>query len=124
MPATASEKVLFRTELDGDATAMTDAYIDAVFDEAEGDYAGYSREVIKLASYLKGAVHLRNRAARDVDYQQNESSEKLSQRFAQLEKMVSYYQTQLSTAVSSNKPAVKLLVTKKIPTRLKRYPDE
>lgn len=122
MPASASERTLARQEFDGTEASMSDAYLDAVFDEATTDYPNANRVIVRKASYYTIAVHLRNRASRDVDYKKNESDEKLSQRFVALDKMVAQYKKQLDEALLDS-PAIAFAVTKRVPSRTKQFPN-
>lgn len=122
MPATSSEKTLFRTRLGGNATAMPDAYVDAIFDEAETDYAGYSRSVQVNAALYIGAQDLLANAAAQVDYDANESSEKRSQRFKHLESLVKLRRQLLDEALADTTSGVYGGVIRPIPTRKRDYP--
>lgn len=79
MTATSDEKTFFRTRLNGSASSMTDAYIDAIFDEMEIRYSGYSRQAIKYAALIQGIDDLIMANVTNVDYDEGDASEKLSQ---------------------------------------------
>ncbi|MEL7232861.1 MAG: hypothetical protein AAGK74_00115 [Chloroflexota bacterium] len=79
MTATSDERTFFRTRLNGSVTSMPDAYIDAIFDEMEVRYAGYSRQAMKYAALIQGIDDLILANVTNVDYDEGDASEKLSQ---------------------------------------------
>lgn len=124
MSATVSELTMFRNELDITADVMDDDVVNAIFDEAESDYAGNGRIVIRYAAYEKAIVWLVNRAARLADYKANEAEEKLSQIATQLEKRLSYYQQKLADALGKDTlPAVQWGATHRKPPRRRDLPN-
>jgi len=124
MPATAAELTMFRNELDIVEAAMADDIVNAIFDEAESDFSGNVRIVIRYAAYEKALVFLLNRAARMVDYQANEASEKLSQLPANLEKRLAYYRQKLSEVLQKDTlPAVQWGATHRKPPRRRDLPN-
>lgn len=124
MSATSDEKTTFRYEFDGDETTMPDAWIDALFNTAESDYAGEDRRVQVQAAYLNASRQLRNRAAKQVDYQQNNAQEKLGQLRAHWDSVVKDYERQLALTLADTKGApLRIGRGKAVPTRRKEYPD-
>jgi prophage DNA circulation protein len=123
MSVTAAEYAEFRRKLGGSETSMPDAYIDALFEQAESDYDGQDRRIIRAAAWLAASEELLANAASDVDYTANASSEKLSQRFNQLEKMVKRFESALAAAQQKYGSSVTWGIIRKIPTRNKEYPD-
>lgn len=123
MSVTEAEYAEFRRKLGGDETSMPDAYIDTIFEQAEGDYPGADRRVIRAAAVYEGALNLQAEAAIEVDYNANASGERLSQRFDHLQKIVDAYKKMLDTELKDRGSAVAWGVVRKIPTRNKEYPD-
>lgn len=124
MTATATEKTRFRRKLDGDATSMPDAYIDAVFDEAEETYAGYERAVIFKQALVLGVDDLLMKSAKTVDYDQNQSSEKRSQIHKALLNLrkILIGDREDEIVASKNQVGVRFGKMKRVPTRQKGYP--
>lgn len=127
MPSTNSENEQTRREFSADVTAMPDSYITALFDDAESEYSTYARRVQKQAVYYTIAKHLRNAAARQVDYQQNEAQESLSDLFKALEKLVAAYKKDLDTAIADVDVVAQVAVRwgsrKAIPSRIVDNPN-
>ena len=123
MPATASELTLLRNELDITIAAMDDAVLNAIWDQSESDYDGNVRIVIRYAAYENALVYLLNRAARLVDYDANEASEKTSQLLANLAKLVAYYRQKKDEALQKDTlPAVQWGATHRKPPRRRELP--
>lgn len=124
MPATEAERTRLRRKLSGDVTSMPDAYIDDVFDEAEGTYSTYSRDVIVSSAYILVIDDMLASAAKNYDYKISESEDKKSQTFTMLEKLRAKYVTDQEGLIAKETPsAVRWGSMKKIPTRRQEYPD-
>lgn len=125
MPATADERAMLRMEFDIDSSTLTDDGIDLLFSWAEAQYAAYNRTVQTYAAYWKLAIQLRNSAAKRVDVRQNESDEKLSQLFTNLNRLASAYKQLLDQEIADAQGGVALRFAKGrvVPSRLKDYPD-
>lgn len=131
MPAQdASERNRLRRQAGETETSLPDSDVDTLFDDAELEYEGYTRGV-----QFKGAVvlHLERlliQSARGVDYEQGEASEKLSQRFKQIEKMLERAQKKLDRALASEGTAsdaglaVGFGRLRKVPPTQREYPDD
>jgi 5,10-methenyltetrahydromethanopterin hydrogenase len=115
---------MFRLELGINSSVMDDTAVNAVFDQAEGDYAGYSRIVVRYAAYVTAISALVNAAANLADYEANEAREKLSQIPANLEKRLSSYQKKLDEATANETTVgVRFGRPKQIPPRVRDVPD-
>lgn len=121
MPASASEKTLFRLEFGGDSTTLTDGYIDSLFDLAEGVYGTEDRAKVTTAAYLYHATSLRAKAVTSVDYTANTASEKLSQMYERLNALVAKYQADLDDLTKPTL-AVGWAGLRKKPPTVRRYP--
>ena len=62
-------------------------------------------------------------SAKLVTYRQNTQSENLSDVFKHLKEQKAEHQAALVELLRQNKLATRFAVTKKVPTRLKEYPD-
>lgn len=124
MPATITEKQLLRRKTSDTSATLTDPDIDLLFDEAEVDYSGYSRDVIFWAVVLARREELWMASAREVTYQQNETRENLSDIAKHLKELADAARKKLEELVALEKPvALRTAVMKKIPTRIKGYPN-
>lgn len=102
-----------------DTTSLPDATIDAIFVEAGETYTGASL----LASTRVIAIRrLRAQAASSVDYTQNNTSERASQRFAQLGALLTEWQGILDEAVAGTRSAARFGRTTRRPARIKEHP--
>lgn len=124
MPTTDTEQsLLWRKTGDTIASLPVDA-IDLLFADAEEEYAAYSRRVQLQAVVVNRIDELWLSAAREVTYKQNETSESLSDIAKQLKAKLDREQTKLDDMVAAEKPvALRTAVMKKIPTRIKGYPN-
>jgi hypothetical protein len=124
MPATDAERTRLRRKLGGDDTSMPDAYIDDVFDEAEGLYSTYARDVVVNSAYILVIDDMLAKAAKNYDYSISESSDKKSQVFTMLEKLRAKYVADRDGLIGKATPsAVRWGGMHKIPSRHKEYPD-
>ena len=123
MPASSQEKTLFRIEFGGNATTLTDEYIDSLFDTAEGVYGTEDRDKVTAAAYLYHATFLMAQAETSVDYTANTASEKLSQIYERLKLRVAKYQAALDVLVNPPGPVAKWGGLRKVPPPVRRYPS-
>jgi hypothetical protein len=105
VPATSVEKSRFRQMLAGSVDSMPDAYLDDdVFAQAEADYAGYPRTVIFYAALVRGVSDLMMRAALEVDYDEGDASEKLSQKYKALKDLKAQFEKRLADELLDANP--------------------
>jgi hypothetical protein len=122
MAASTQEKALFRLEFGGDATTLTDAYIDGLYDLAEDIYGTEDRAKVTAAAYLYHATSLLAQAETSVDYTANTASEKLSQIYERLKLRVAKYQAALDFLVNPPAPVAQWASLRKVPPPVRRYP--
>lgn len=105
-----------------DETTLSNDAIDAIFDEAGETYTDSSS---LLASTRVIAIdRMLMQAANDVDYTQNQTSEKASQRYAMLTKERDKWQARLDVAIDAGRSsAARFGRTTRKPARIKEYPD-
>jgi hypothetical protein len=104
-----------------DTTSLSNATIDAIFVEAAETYTDAGSLV--AATRVIAIRRLRAQASSAVDYVQNESSEKASQRFAHLGVLLEEWQDLLDEAVAGARTSsARFGRTTKRPARLKEYP--
>lgn len=105
-----------------DITSLPDDVIDAIFDEAGETYTDATS--IHAATRVIALDRLLIQAASDVDYTQNNTSEKASQRYAMLSKERERWQAKLDEAVAAGRSsAARFGRTTRKPARIKEYPN-
>lgn len=102
MGATVTEIASLRRQLDADATALPDADIHGLWDEAEAVYPDYAtnRQIIFAAVRLSAWRELMVSASKRVDYKQNQSEEKLSQLLKNMEVVEKRFEGQLQKLIT------------------------
>lgn len=122
--ATETERQRLRLDLGlsaDDTASLSDAAADAVFGEAAEEYTDVAS--IKAATRVIALTRLRVAAASSVDYDQNNSSEKASQRFAHLTTLLNEWQGKLDEAIADGRGSgVRSGRTTRKPARIKEYP--
>lgn len=104
-----------------DTTSLSNETIDALFVEVEESYTD-SGSII-AATRVLAIRRLMIQAASDVDYTQNNTTEKASQRYAMLEKELARWQGKLDEAVgATSNGAARFGKTLHKPQRIKEYP--
>jgi hypothetical protein len=115
-----------RFALQLNTTTLDSDTIDLVFNQAEEDYGYTTAAQIKAQAHLLVIEALLFGSAKEVDYVQNQSQEKASQRFDHLYKLYPLWQQKLADANSAaTGPALpRAALTGKKPTRREEYPNE
>ncbi len=111
-----------KTRLRADLGLAVDADVDDLFEEAEETYTAGTSLAYKLARLI-GIDRLLIQAAKEVDYQQNESQEKASQRFAQLKSLRALWNDDLTAAAAGAKASMRVMSLNRKPKRTLEYPD-
>lgn len=124
MPATPLEKQRLRLETGDDSASLPDADLDALFEIAEADYAGYGRAAQYAFARLLRRQSLLAQARKQVDYSANESSEKLSQIAAGLESDVARDMDVLSVLIAQSRPAFGVGKSRRVPPRQQETPHD
>lgn len=107
--------------LDDDETVLTNTAIDRLYTRAAESYTDTG--VIEAWVRVQACRQLRNKASTLTDYTQNASSERLSQVFANLDKMQAGFERDLAAAKRSGMSSVRKGTMNGKPTREKEYPD-
>jgi hypothetical protein len=124
MPTTSTEKKLLRRKTNDSLTSFPDEDIDLLFEEAETTYSTYSREVQLQAVVVARIDELWTASMTQVTYQQNETRENLSDIAKNLKEKLALAKAKLDELIADSKPvALRTAVMKKIPTRIKGYPN-
>lgn len=122
--ATATERSRLRLDLGlaaDDTTSLPDATIDDIFVEAGESYTDGAS--LLASTRVIALRRLRAQSASAVDYTQNNTTEKASQRFAHLTKLLDEWQKQLDTAVAGARgSSARFGRTTRKPARIKEYP--
>lgn len=105
-----------------DAASLTDTTIDALYVEVGESYSDTGS--IHAATRVIMLERLLMQAAADVDYTQNNTTEKASQRFTQLRARLEDWRKKLDDAVldTTSIGAARFGRTKHKPARIKEYP--
>jgi hypothetical protein len=121
--ATATQRSDLRADfgLADDETVFTNTEVDRLFVRAGERYT--ATDSIEAYARVLACKQLRGKAANLTDYTQNETTEKLSQIFANLTKMQHDFEVDLAAAERAGSASVRIGALKKKPTRLKDYPD-
>lgn len=123
MPAQSGEAEFVRLETTDTEDSLPGDAIDPMFDKAEVDYDGYSREVIVQAVVVMRLRQLWLVASREVTYKQNETSENLSDMAKNLKPIFDDAKKKLDELVAKEKaPAVAFGKLRKIPKPRREYP--
>lgn len=124
--ATETERQRLRLDLGltaTDTTSLSDATADAIFVEAGESYSDAAS--LLAATRVIAIRRLRAQAASSVDYTQNNSQEKASQRFAHLTTLLEEWQARLDEAITGTRSsAARFGRTKRKPARIYQYPGE
>jgi hypothetical protein len=107
--------------LAADETVFTDAELDRLYVRAGERYTVTTS--IEAYARVLACKQLRAKSANLTDYTQNETTEKLSQIFANLSKMQACFEDELAAAERAGSASVRIGALKKKPTSLKDYPD-
>jgi hypothetical protein len=104
-----------------DTTSLPNATIDDIFVEAGEGYTDATS--IYAATRVIAIRRLRAQSASSVDYTQNNTTEKASQRFAHLTELLKEWQAALDEAVSATRgSAARFGRTTRRPARIKEHP--
>ena len=120
--ATETQRSRLRSDIGADSTSLPDVDADAIFTEAEEVYT----DANSITAYTRVLAirRMMANAAKLTDYTQNESQEKQSQIFGQLQKLLAFWQGELDTAVSAASAigAARFGGLRRKPKRIKEYP--
>lgn len=121
--ATASERTWFRLELglDDDESVFTDSEIDGIYETAAVDHPGDATLTGALALVI-GVRRLKRKTVSLTDYDQGESSEKLSQVFKHLAAVESDIKAEYYRLRAQSQTPMRMGRLKKVPSRQERYP--
>lgn len=117
---TATLRARLRADLGLTDAEMDDTEADALFARAAETYT--SDAAIYAYTRLLGLDQLLIQAAKDTDYEQADSSEKASQRFAHLLKLRPLWERDLAVAVASSVASVRVVTLKRKPAKYMELP--
>lgn len=102
MPATDTERSRLRRKTGDNDTSLSDAEIDALFDEAEAEYSEYDRLIQFWGAVVERKRELKAAAAADVTYDQGDKSERLSDLYKHAQKEFDDAQTKLERLIDKH----------------------
>ena len=115
---------MLRRKTNDSLTSFPDEDVDLLFAEAESTYSTYSREVQLQAVVVTRIEELWTASMTQVTYQQNETRENLSDIAKALKEKLELAKKKLDELIADSKPvALRTALMKKIPTRVKGYPN-
>jgi len=126
MAATASDLTLIRLAIgDTSSVTFTDAELQVLWTAAAEDYnATTETRLIQLQVVVDAIESIMADAAKRVSYRANSSSENLSDVFTHLKALHEKHTAKLEAAKATSKGAVRIGTLKKVPSRLKEWPDD
>lgn len=120
-----TERNRLRKRLGHDVTSLLDADADDLFTQAEELYASRSRAVQFQQAVVIGRQDLLAEAVKRVTYDAGDASENLSDVAKAIQKMLQDDMAQLDMLLSNDQAsAVRIVGTRRKPTRKKEYPDD
>jgi hypothetical protein len=122
--ATTTQRTDLRLDLGlaDDETTFTNTEVDRLFTRAAAKYPGNTTARDAYVRVL-ACNQLRNKYVTAVDYEQNDSAEKLSQIFKNLEVMRKTFEADLADAVRRGLSPLRVMKPKRKPRMYKEYPD-
>jgi acyl-CoA reductase-like NAD-dependent aldehyde dehydrogenase len=124
MPAQGTEAQRIRRKTADSEASFPGADVDLLFDQAEEDYADYSRKVIFQSVVVSRLKELGAAASKRADYKLNETEEKRNQTFKALMDLIEDAEKELEELIGKEKGvALRTAVMKRIPSRIKGYPN-
>ena len=120
--ATETQRTRLRSDIGADSTSLPDATADDIFTEAGEKYT--DADSITAYTRVLAIRRLMANAAKLTDYTQNESQEKQSQIFTNLQKLLAFWLGELDTAVAaaSTVGAARFGGMRRKPKRVREYP--
>lgn len=112
-----------RFDLDADGASLPDSTINMLYSRAEGLH-GTNSAAVESQVRLYVVERLWAAAAKRNDYTQNESSEKASQIFSNLEKLRKRYADELEDAINGVVSSVNYGGLRRYNQRLVEFPDD
>lgn len=125
MAATATELSLIRMAIgDTSETVFTDDELQALWTDAAGDYSeSTQRKVIRCQVVVDAIEALMVDAAKQVSYKANQASENLSDIYNHLKDLHARHMAKLAEAKRKEMSSARTGVMKRVPVRVKEYPD-
>jgi hypothetical protein len=122
--ATATQRTRFRLNLglDDDETVFTNTEVDDIFVEAAEEHTSPAKLKVAYALVI-GAKRLKRKAATLADYTANDSSEKLSQVFKNLDSIYKDVLADYTVLLEAQRPKMRVAVPTKKPARKVEWPD-
>ena len=104
--------------------AFNDDTLQLFWSDAEVLYPSGDVFVLREQTIITALGALFADSAKLVTYKQNSQSENMSDVFKHLKALKDYHVGELASLEKRGKQSVRFAVTKKVPTRLKEYPDD
>ena len=121
--ATANQRSDLRLDmgLDDDETVFSNTEVDRLFVRAADTYDTTAEQ--EAYARVLACKQLRNKTSTLTDYQQNDSSEKLSQVFKHLDRMQTDFEADLVAVRRRNVPSMRVARMNQKPARKLEHPD-
>lgn len=121
--ASEAQKAALRADTGTDETSLPDDEIDTIYTDSEVLYTAST----SIDAHARVVVfrRLMAQAATRTSYKQNQSQENLSDLFKHYQTMVKFWQDELATAEvdAAALGAVRMGKQKRVPSRIKEWPD-
>lgn len=124
--ATDTQRSRLRLDVLGadDSSVISNAMVDDYFVRAAEDYPSGSAAVLFASAKIYALRQMKAKAAKLVDFEQNDASEKLSQMYKQIDGLLKDARAELDDALTAESGSpVKISRTRRKPTRIVEYPD-
>ena len=107
----------------GASPVFADTEIDDFFAQAESVYPNAGSQAHLAYAIIKGIEALMARAAAQVSYSANASSESLGQLFDHYKQLLDYWKKELDKALTTTMPGFAWVSLDKTPNRVEEYPE-
>lgn len=125
MAADANDLTMIRFAIaDVDETAFDDDTLQLFWSDALVLYPSGDVFVLREQTIITALGAVMADSAKLVTYKQNSQSENMSDVFKHLKQLKAEHVAELAALEKRGKQSVRFAVTKKVPTRLKEYPDD
>ena len=123
LPSPADIKMIRFAIADTNCATFGDEDLQLFWADAQTLYASGDVFIWREYTIVTALIALRADSAKLTTYRQNTQSDNLSDVHKHLQKEVAYHRAELAALERRGKSSTRFAVPKKVPTRLKEYPD-